>query len=212
MKARSLVRWTAACLAACAAPPAQAQTAEGSFSVLQEKLGLAAAAKPAHEQLLARISQDAFALQIVLPRIRPTDEPEFARSISYNAALLDRARYAPDTEATAILADVADDLEVKRLAASGMGASSTFPGRIRVRVHTIRNGQPVAGYRITLNPVRWRSQEPMYRLPNLSPASGEVPPGRYEVAAIQANVVKAREIFRIGLAAEDEVTIELPVP
>jgi len=212
MNGRPFIQVALSTVAFLSASPSAAQGVEASFANLQEKLGQAAAAKPTQEQLLSRISQDAFALQMVLPQIRPADEPEYARSIEHDARLLEQARTAAEPEAAAILADVADDLEVKRLASSGMGAGSAFPGRIKVRVKTLRNGQAAPGYRITLNPVRWRNQEPMYRLPSLSPASGDVPPGKYEVAALQDNVVKAREVFRVGLAAEDEVTIELSVP
>src|SRR4029450_10721053 len=141
----------------------------------------------------------------------PGDAPEFARSMRYNAQLLGLATSAPDAEAAVILADVADDLEVKRGAASGMAAGSGFPGRGRGRGGDKRNGEEVTGYKITLSPVRWRNGEPMYRLDNLSPAAGEVPPGRYEVAAILNDQVKAKEIFRIGLAANNVSNLELPV-
>jgi hypothetical protein len=202
----------ATCLAAAAPSAAAAQQVEASFGTLQEKLGDAAAAKPAQEQILSRISQDAFALQVAAPKIAAADAPDFARSMSYNATLLGLASKSSDSEAAAIFADVADDLEVKRAAASGMAASSTFPGRVKVRIATLRNGSAVTGYTITLSPVRWQSAEPMFRLPSLSPSGGEVPPGRYEVAAVLNDQVKVKQIHRIGLAAEDLVNIQLPVP
>jgi hypothetical protein len=192
--------------------PAKAQSVAASFTQFQARLGEAAAAKPSQEQLLSRISQDAFALQIASPKIKTTDAPDFARSLSYNAELLAEASRASDEDAAAILVDVSDDLEVKRSAAASMGISSSFPGRVRVRVSTLRNGQAVAGYVVTLNTVRWQAGQPMYRLPNLSPAAGEVTPGRYLVSAILNGLVMASDVFRVGLSAEDETKIELPVP
>src|SRR5688500_3510456 len=69
------------------AQPASAQTVAASFTQFQEKLGEAAVAKPSQEQLLTRISQDAFALQVVSPKIKANDAPAFAISLSYNAKL-----------------------------------------------------------------------------------------------------------------------------
>lgn len=194
------------------AAPAGAESIEGSIAHLQQELGEAAAAKPQQAALAARINQDVFALQVVAPQMQAEDAPDYVRSMEHNASLLDRARTASDAEAASILGDVAADLEVKRQASSGLGASSSFAGRIRVHVRTLKNGQPAPGYRITMSPVRWAMAEPMFRLPQLTPgASGDVPPGRYLVSAIEGNAVRASEVFGLGLSAEDEMTIDLPV-
>jgi len=203
---------SAVALALLAAAPVAAQDIESSITHLQENLGKAAAAKPSQAALTSRINQDVFALQVVAPQMRAADAADYARSMEHNSWLLDRARTASDAEAAAILADVAADLDVKRQASSGMGASSSFTGKIKVHVRTLRNGQPAPGYRITLSPVRWALAEPMFRLPQLTPhASGNVPPGRYLISAIEGNAIKASETFGLGLGAEDEMTIDLPV-
>lgn len=189
-----------------------AQTVPGSFAQLQQALGETAVAKPRQGLILDRIAEDTLALQTVAPQIRSADRVEFARSLNYNAWLVDQAANEDEAEAADILADVADDLEVKRLAVSTSGTAAAFTGRVHVRVVTLRNGLPAPGYIVTLNPIRWVSREPMYRLPTLSPAAGDVPPGRYEIAAIRQDSVQAKGVFRVGLAAEDEVSIELPVP
>jgi hypothetical protein len=192
--------------------PAGAQSLDDSFTRLQQGLGRLTAAHPEQGRALAGIGRDAVALQAVSGRIRDSDAADFARSIGYDAELLARAVEAGNPEAASIIGDVALDLRVKRSAGSGMGAGSAFPGRVSVRVVTLRMGKSAPGYVIGLNPVGWSGREPMFRLPKLSPASGSVPPGRYEVSARAGGSTVARDIVRIGLAAEDDVAIELPVP
>jgi len=189
-----------------------AQTLAASFTRIQQGLDQAAVAKPAQEPVLTKIAQDAFALQVASARISPADAPEYARSLLFNAYLIEVAKNSTDEQAAPILADVSEDLHTKRQAAAAMGAASTFPGRVRVRVSTIHNGRPLGGYVVTLSPKRWTGPDPMYRLPALSPASGEVAPGRYVVSALRDNAVQASDTFQIGLAAEDEIEIQLPVP
>lgn len=213
MKWRVHVFAAAAGVAVTISSAAAAQTVAASFERLQHSIGEAASSNPSQEHLLIRIAEDTVALQVAAPTIKDEDRAEFARSMDYNAQLLEQAAIASEQDSAAILADVADDLEVKRMAGSGMGVASAFPGRVKVHVVTIRNGQSAPGYVITLNPVRWGDKEPMYRLSSLTPAAaGEVPPGRYEVSAILQNSIQARAVFRVGLAAEDEMRLELPVP
>lgn len=191
---------------------ASAQSLPESFTRLQSAIGSVAQTQPEQEATVSTIAVDAVALQAASSKIPAADRAEFARSLAYQSALLEQATSAPDAEANAILRDVSADLAVKRLAGTQMAAGSSFPGRVRIRVETLRSGQAVTGYVIALNPVRWRQAEPMYRLSTLSPASGAVPPGRYEVSARLNNAVVARDVIGIGLAAEDQMRIQLAVP
>lgn len=194
------------------ATAASAQSLPASFTRLQAAIGNVAQARPDEESTVSAIAVDAVALQAASSKIPVADREEFARSINYQTVLLERAMSAPEPEAAAILRDVSADFTLKRTAAAGMGAGSAFPGRVRIRVETLRSGQGVTGYVIALNPVRWRQAVPMYRLPSLSPAAGAVPPGRYQVSASINNAVVASDVIGIGLAAENEVRIQLAVP
>ena len=183
-----------------------------SFTALQTELGEVTSSTQQQDQLLQEIASNAIAVQSVAFRIEPDGRAAFARSISYNATLLTEAQRASPAQATLILGEVADDLRIKRASAASMGASTSFPGRVTVMVTTVRGANAVNGYEITLNPVLWRGQEPMYRLTSLSPATGTVPPGRYEVSALKNGAVANRNIYRIGLDADDVIKIQLPVP
>lgn len=197
----------------CLSAPASAQSVAEAFGAMQDSIGRARAAMP-EDARVRRIFAQVVYLQGLSPRLRPEDAPDFARSLRHDAALLDEAVAATEAERAEILADVEADLEVKQSAGAGLGAGTAFPGRVAVTVVTRRRGSlaDAPGYVITMNPVRWRGREPMFRLPRLSPATARVPPGRYEVVAFDGNSRVAGDILRIGLDAEDDVTVELPVP
>lgn len=192
-------------------PQAGAQDAARSFGRLQDAIGKSMAELPEDERI-TKIFEDAVALQAASSRLSPDDIGDYVRSLDHDTQLLEAALDSSGPERDAILADVAEDLEIKRSAGNGMGAGSSFPGRVSIRVTTRRGVDAVPGYVIGLNPMRWRGQQPMFRLPILSPASGSVPPGRYEVIALRDGRPVARDIVRIGLAAEDTMEIDLPVP
>lgn len=202
--------WALFCVATLI-PQAAAQDAALSFGRLQDAIGKAIVELP-EDKRIDKIFEDAVALQAASSRLSPDEVGDYVQSLDHDAQLLQAALDASEPERDAILADVAEDLEIKRSAGNGMGAGSSFPGRISIRVTTRRGVDAVPGYVIGLNPMRWRGQQPMFRLPLLSPASGSVPPGRYEVIALRDGQTVARDIVRIGLAAEDTMEIDLPVP
>jgi hypothetical protein len=212
MRAAGALQLTIFGLAVAAAPPpAPAQTAATSFGRLQQAVGDAMTALP-DDPRVGAIYDSALAIQMASPKLIAADEPDFARSLNHDAELLERAGAASGEARDALLAAVADDLNIKRSAGAGMGAGSTFPGRVALRVVTWRNGKAVNGYVVTLSPMMWAAADPMFRLPTLSPASGNVPPGRYRISAATGGKVVASEVVRIGLDADDVTNIELPVP
>jgi hypothetical protein len=190
---------------------ADAQTAPEAFAKLQDALGKAMDALPDDPQIESMFEK-AVAIQIASQRLTATDEPDYARSLDHDAELLEEAIAATGTEREAILTDVLADLNIKQNAGAGMGAGSSFPGRVTVRVTTRRGTSSIPGYVIKLNPIRWRESDPMFRLPVLSPASGNVPPGRYEVSAMLNGQTVTSDVFRIGLASENDMRIDLSVP
>ncbi|WP_380780411.1 hypothetical protein [Sphingomonas sp. R86520] len=194
------------------AVPARAQSLEPSFDKLGEAIGQVIATLPEDDESLNAVQIDTSALREAASRITPADVPAYGRALDYDAELLETAARAPARERAAIVADVAQDLSIKRQAGAGMGSGTTFKGRIAVRVVTRRGTIAVPGYVIALNPVRWSGATPMYRLPRLSPADALVPPGRYEVLALLAGACVARDVVPIGLFGDDRVDIDLPVP
>ena len=165
---------------------------------------------PVEERLLFELSGDVERLYRFSQTIAQVDVADYSRSLSYDAELLESAAEIPDR--SAIIQDVADDIHIKQPTLMRDLSIPIVTGRVVVRVVTKRGTVPVPGYVVTLNPVRWRGRDPMFRLPELSPSVGSVPPGRYEIAARREGSIVAKDVVRVGLASEKYVKIDLPVP
>jgi|GEM_PF-6634934 len=194
------------------APASAAPTIEAQFIRIGEAVGAVAVKIQAQDPNLDALQQDLVALQENSDKIDPNDAEDYALSLGHDAALLEQASSASDALRASIIADVASDIAIKRNAGTGLGAGTSFSGRVAIRVVTKRGTLFVPGFVITLNPVRWSGQEPMYRLAHFSPADGAVPPGRYEVIASRDGVAVARDVLPVGLSGDDRIDIELAVP
>jgi hypothetical protein len=144
----------------------------------------------------------------------PTGLSEYVKTLSYQSRLLSTAAQMGNAEdARAIIADVSADLDAKLASSASLGVGPSFRGVIDVTVHTKRAGTEASGYLIQCNPLRYRDSDPMFSFPNLSsPTTHKLPPGRYEVVAVQNNTIAARRVADIGLSGQDRVDLDVPVP
>lgn len=185
---------------------------QDAFSALQNSISAARAAAPEQRPAMKQVAALAISLQGRAASLPTGARADYARSLEHQAAVLRAIPALPAGERGAAIADVADDLALKDSRGPGAGAGSRNPGYVTLRVVTRRQGKEIRGYAITLNPMRYRGQTPYLRLGPLTPSTGRVTPGRYEVTAWRGIAVEAREVFRIGLTAEDEFTAELAIP
>lgn len=187
--------------------------ADAALANLQEALLEVRLAAPERRGEIRTLLREVTRLRsAAMDRMQADQDADYARTVQFNADLLEDAVGAPSAVRDEILTDVAADLQLKAAAAASPGIGSRFNGRVAIRVTTRRGAAAVNGYTIALNPVRYRGAEPFFRLAGFSPAEGAVPPGRYEVLAILSGSVRARDVIPIGLNAEDRVEIDLAVP
>ena len=184
---------------------------QDAFSTLQHSISAARAAAPEQRPAIRQVSALAVSLQGRAASLPAEAKVDYARSIEHQAAVLSAVPALPAGGRGAAIADVADDLALKDARGPGAGAGSRNPGYVALRVVTRRHGKEIKGYAITLNPMRYRDKNPYLRLGPLTPSTGRVTPGRYEVTAWRGGAIAAREVFRIGLTAENEFTAELAV-
>ena len=110
-----------------------------------------------------------------------------------------------------LLADARADMEVKLIYASWNGTSDDYS--VSLSVVTVRRGRPIDGYQVGVVPMRFQGAEPLFLLPRLSsPASGEVPPGRYELVVRDGKRELARQVFRVGVTGRSSESIEVAIP
>jgi hypothetical protein len=185
---------------------------QAAFGELQRAIANARASAPDQRLKIREIAGLATVLQSRARLIPSAAATDYARSINHQAAVLAGIGELAAADRVTAIAEVADDLGVKSDLGPGSGAGSRNPGYVAVKVVTKRLGGEVKGYSVTLNPVRYRHRAPFYRLGPLTPSSGLVTPGRYEVAAWRNGAIAARDIYRIGLHAEDEFIVELAIP
>jgi hypothetical protein len=138
----------------------------------------------------------------------------YAAVLKHHSDLLVQASLTPDPgQAAAIVSDISADLDLKIASSASLGVGPAFRGVIEVTVHTKRDGTEISGYMIHSNPIRWKDSDPMFSFPQLSsPSTYKIPPGIYEVVATRAGQTPLRRTVNIGLAGEDKVPVEIPVP
>jgi len=138
----------------------------------------------------------------------------YALVLEHHADLLRQAASLTNpVEAIAIISDVSADLDLKIASSASLGAGPAFRGVIEVTVRTKRDCKEIGGYLIRANPIRWKDSDPRFSFPVLSsPSTHQIPPGIYEVVAIRSGQMPARRTADIGLAGEDKVSVDIPVP
>lgn len=137
----------------------------------------------------------------------------YAQVLQHHVRLLTDAGESTDvTSAVATLSDVSADLSLKISSSASLGIGPAFRGVIDVTVQTKKADKQVSGYLIQANPIRWKNSDPMFSFPGLSsPTMHSIPPGIYEIVAIQGDKA-VRRTADVGLSGQDKVTIDLPVP
>jgi hypothetical protein len=169
---------------------------------------------PSQKALVGSIQNKINAIQTGLAQLPTEDKRLYGRSLLQDAQLLKLAANESDPAKTlALLTDVEADLKVKSSAQTGMAMGSRFNGRVKVSVNTRRGSDLVSGYIIVLNPMSYTGADPFIRLEKQSsPASGNAPPGRYQLIAMKNGVQVSRDVVQLGLNAEDAVELDTQVP
>jgi hypothetical protein len=198
---------------------AGAQDANGAFAQLQkvvEQLSDLARTQPStfETSKIVDLKQKIDRLHIEMGAASPGPAAAYVRVLWYQADLLAQAAATSSTtEARSIIDDVSADLNAKLTSSSAAGTEPSRRGMINVTVRTKRGDTEVMGYLINCSPLRYRDAEPMFSFPTLSsPTTHELPPGKFELAAVQNGLVVSRRIVDIFLAGQDPVLIDIPVP
>lgn len=217
---RRIVLCAAFALLSQVAAHAMAQTLDQAFFTLQTALGGLdektgkATMSASDEAIISNLKEKVNAIQLQAGDLNNEEKKLYARSLIHDARLVTEASASNQaSDAKKILADVQADLDLKSAARAGMGMASRFNGSVSISVNTIRDNKQVSGYVVALNPLRYKGSTPFIRFPRTSsPVAGVAPPGRYEMIALLDGHAVRSEVVDIGLAAQDSVTIDFPVP
>jgi hypothetical protein len=144
--------------------------------------------------------------------VEPGTESAYAKTLDFDARLLQRSRAALPLETLAIVDNVNRDLTLKiQVGEAGLGSGPVLKSQVHVRATTVNSqGNEVKGILLGLCNFQDEDGPPLFAFPAPTPTAANFTPGRYIVKEMQSTLV--HQLVEIGLDGlpETDITIKIP--